>query len=111
MSFGIFSPAACAFLLERNFDLQLTVCEIMEILSGRGEWAAVCYTEAKNVKELHRAYEACSSYADRIFMLEPGTILSVDRIDTAPKEDLSAAVLQPTTDRLSAGCRRTVREY
>lgn len=102
VSYGIFSPAACAFLLERNFDLQLTVCKIIEILSGRGEWAAVCYTEAKNVKELHRAYEVCSSYADRIFMLEPGTILSVDRIDTAPKEDLSAAVLQPTTDRLTA---------
>lgn len=102
VSYGAFGLNACVFLLEENLDPPIIARQILENLPETRAWAAVCYTEAKEVKELHGAYEVCISYVDRIFMMGPGTVLSAVHTDTTQKEELSAAMLRPVIDGLTA---------
>ena len=102
VSYGVFGTDKCALLLEESLDPKMTAQKILDSFPEMGERAAVCYTEAKEVRELHGAYEVCGSYADRIFMMGPGTVLTVSHADTTQKEELSAAMLQPVTDDLTA---------
>ncbi len=102
ISYGVFGAENCAFLLEERLDPKVTAQKILDAFPKMGERAAVCYIEAKEVRELHSAYEVCGSYAERIFMMGPGTVLTVSHVDTTKKEELSAVMMQPITDYLAA---------